>query len=137
MRTKMYGDENSGALYREEADFRKVLLRKETEYTIKRISVNEDRQIRELTDKGYCFLERCFLMEIPVCSGKAHGNMQPPIAPLSISVDNCVTEEMYVLSKSAFPTDRRFHLEPEYDLPGAELVIRAYLEYWRDTGVAY
>ena len=72
-------------------------------------------------------------MKIPLKHDMA-ALMTQKVAQLSVDAKGKFTEEMYLLAQQVFPTDRRFHLEPEFDSAGAASTIRAYMDYWKNVG---
>ncbi|MBR1812177.1 MAG: hypothetical protein IJ766_11125 [Clostridia bacterium] len=106
------------------------------DYSILRVNPDCDKQILELTELGYVFHDRLFLMEIPIASTreKRHETAKR-VLDFSLIVDEPLSDDIYALAQRAFPTDRRFHLDQLFHKENADAIIQSYLAHYENMEI--
>lgn len=98
-----------------------------TDYVIFQAGTDHPAHACALLQQGFEFLDRVLLMEINMeKAGKREEYKSNP--ECRIERDDEYSPEMYILAQKALKTDRRFHLEPEFNDKLAAPIISAYID---------
>lgn len=98
------------------------------DYVICQVGVDEPTHARELLQRGFEFLDRVLLTEINLAKISKHEIYMNPTTGLEVTYEREYSPEMYTLAQKAFTSDRRFHLEPEFNDELAAPIITAYID---------
>ena len=107
----------------------KIMLRRAwfdcENYDISVARPNDDEKEKELLEEGFRFLDRVFVYEIDLRKARCIPSYQSIEAVFFSDYD--YDQDIYSLAYEAFSNDRRFHLEPLFDLAAARAAIYRYI----------
>lgn len=108
----------------------------EDAYIIQQVQSNDMQRVEELQKQGFCFHERFLFIEILLKSatGMRNGIERKRASEISLKLGNEYPPDIYELAYESFETDRRFHLERQFDQNRAKAVKEAYINRCRERG---
>lgn len=104
-------------------------------YIIQQVESNDMQRAEELRELGFYFHERLLFIEISLKSATGMRNgIEGGASEISFKLSNEYPPDVYELAFKSFETDRRFHLERQFDQTKAKDVKEAYINRCRERG---
>lgn len=102
---------------------------------IQQIESNDVRRAEELQKQGFCFHERLLLIEISIKpADRMHNGREGAVSEMSMQLSSEYPPEIYELAYESFETDRRFHLERQFNQDRARVVKTSYIDRCKERG---
>jgi len=108
----------------------------EAAYIIQQVDSFDMVRIAELQKQGFQFHERFLYVEINLkATSGIRNRLSGSVAELSLEMGHQYTNDLYELAYKSFETDRRFHLEQQFDQHKAKDVKEAYINRCKEQGM--
>lgn len=108
-----------------------------SDYIIQQVIYPDAGVIEKLQKKGFQFHERFYNMEIDLKGTTQLRNQRAvSLGDISMELGNTYSKDLYELAYHSFETDRRFHLDPEFNQTTARDVKKAYIDWCRARNMA-
>lgn len=102
----------------------------DTAYIIQQIESDDLQRAEDLQKQRFRFHERFLFIEISLKAGETCSGA----AGISLEMSNEYPPDIYELAYESFETDRRFHLERQFDQNRAKVAKEAYINRCREQG---
>lgn len=110
-----------------------TFLLDDTEYIIQQIEADKGEKAAELVKSGLGFHERYIFVEINLkATAKARNQINNALPDILLKLSHEYTADLYELACESFETDRRFHLEQQFDQNRAAEVKKTYIDWCRE-----
>lgn len=103
-------------------------------YIIQQVESNDMQRAEELRKQGFYFHERFFFIENSLRTAEMRNGTEGGISEILLEMSNEYPPDIYELAYESFETDRRFHLERQFDQSKAKTVKEAYINQCRERG---
>ncbi len=103
-------------------------------YIVQQIESNDMQREEELRKQGFSFHERLLFIEISLKEAGTRKGIENDAPGIALEMSREYPPDIYELAYESFETDRRFHLERQFDQNRAKAVKEAYINRCRERG---